>query len=199
MAVNPATPADVLRKLAEDKSWLVRESVMRNRLTPWVVLTRAAQSDPCPRVRSRAEKTVGLVTGSPLDGAESDLIEVDGGRPHVLVPFDLGSLQGPLTGTRTLPIRIDGSATGGGGGRVYDLSDDREVEAMYRVVLTEATLQADLFSMVNRESLVRIWSSLRIPAYTREIWEFRFPELGGVERGARLCRQHFSCQMTTDL
>lgn len=190
VGANPATPLDVLRRLAEDKSWRVRETVMRNTSTPWICLSRAQRDDPSEHVRARATRTLIMAFRSPVDApgpdhpwlhyvTDCDLISIDNGRLHVLLPCDLEDLLGPTTGTTTLPIRIDGSISGGPNGKVYDLTDDADVEAMYRLILTEATLRTDLFEMVNAEALTRIWPRLRIPAYVRECWEFRFPEPAG--------------------
>ena len=188
VGANPATPPDVLGRLVKDESWMVRESAVGNRITPWIAVSRAHRGDLDSRVRMRAARTLLAITQNPVDtplppepwlhyAPDCHLISIDGDRLHVLLPCDLEDLVGPTTGTVILPIRIDGSVSGGSDGRVYDLSDDGDVEAMYRVILTEVTLRGDLFSLVNAKALARIWDCLRIPKYVRETWEFRFPEL----------------------
>ena len=159
---------------------------MSNRMTPWIVLARTGRDDSNSDVRARAMRTLHRVTQSPVDAvapsdrytvSTSDLISIGGDRLHVPVMTDLDLLQGPTTGALTLPVRLDGSAVGGPDGRVYDLSKDKDTEAMYRTVLTEATLQKDMTALINWNTLIRIWPHLRIPKYVREIWEWYWSEL----------------------
>ncbi|MEU7002970.1 hypothetical protein [Nonomuraea sp. NPDC046570] len=89
-----------------------------------------------------------------------------------LVPADLGELTGPVDGVVRLPMRLDWSEQG-----VYHLSDSSHVGLMYERVIREATRMDDLRMYLNRETLIRIWPYLYLPAAVRKAWETRFPGL----------------------
>ena len=91
----------------------------------------------------------------------------------VFVPDSLDDLCGPTAGRVTLPLHIDWTPS-----NTYDLGDEARVCTMYATVLREAKSEDDLSRFLDRELLVRAWSSLRLPDFIRESWERRFPQLG---------------------
>ncbi|OUC96586.1 hypothetical protein [Streptosporangium minutum] len=93
-------------------------------------------------------------------------------RRTYLVPADLSELAGPFTGVVRLPVRLDWSEQ-----RVYDLSDDSHVGLMYERVIREASHLDDLRAYLNRETLIRLWPHLYLPAQARKTWETRFRDL----------------------
>ncbi len=90
----------------------------------------------------------------------------------VFVADSLDDLRGPTAGSVTLPLHLDWTPSS-----TYDLSADVRVCTMYATVLREAKAEDDLARFLNRELLVRMWSSLRLPDFIRESWERRFPPL----------------------
>jgi len=90
----------------------------------------------------------------------------------VFVPDSLDDLCGPTAGRVTLPLHIDWTPS-----NTYDLSDAVNTCTMYATVLREAKAEDDLSRFLDRELLVRAWSSLRLPDFIRESWERRFPQL----------------------
>ncbi len=91
----------------------------------------------------------------------------------VFVPDSLNDLRGPTAGSVTLPLHLDWTPS-----NTYDLGDEARVCTMYATVLREAKSEDDLSRSLDRELLVRAWSSLRLPDFIRESWERRFPQLG---------------------
>lgn len=93
--------------------------------------------------------------------------------PLFVLPDSLDDLRGPTTGTVELPNRLLWNPS-----RPFDLSDDARLRSMIRIVIREARAQDDLRKYIDRDSLVRLWSSLGLPERIRSAWEARFPELG---------------------
>lgn len=91
-------------------------------------------------------------------------------KPYA-VPARLDDLQGPDHGVVTLPRDVAWS-----GRREYDLDDDYDRAAMYKVVLEEGQ-EADLRRLLNWQLLRRDWRSLFPARQVRALWENRFPEL----------------------
>jgi hypothetical protein len=91
----------------------------------------------------------------------------------VVVPEELGSLRGPLTGRYRLPHHLDASAC-----HLYDFADEQWRELAYRTVLMEAGTEADVTEWVEKNALLAMWSHLYLPPFVREAWERRHPELG---------------------
>ncbi|MFD8527692.1 hypothetical protein ACFV0L_09810 [Streptosporangium canum] len=107
------------------------------------------------------------------------------GRRTYLVPADLSELAGPVAGVVRLPIRLDWSEQ-----RAYDLSDDSHVGLMYERVIREASHLDDLRTYLNRETLVRLWPRLYLPAQARKVWETQFRDLCGRRNGGAQAAGH---------
>lgn len=90
----------------------------------------------------------------------------------VFVADSLDDLRGPTAGSVTLPLRLDWTPS-----NTYDLSDEARTCTMYATVLREAKSEDDLARFLERDLLVRMWASLRLPVFIRESWERRFPQL----------------------
>lgn len=95
------------------------------------------------------------------------------GRQYILADTR-DNLDGPTTGTITLPNQLDWS----GGTHTYDLDTSARVKSLYITVLREASSHEDL-GYLNWDILVDIWPELRIPTRVRDMWEAKFPELTG--------------------
>lgn len=93
-------------------------------------------------------------------------------KPYA-VPASLAELDGPTTGTVTLPRHIDW-----GPHYVYDLADEADLLLMYERVIREAQTSDDLRTYLNGPMLRHLWASLFLPAPARATWQARFPELG---------------------
>ena len=93
-------------------------------------------------------------------------------EPAFVIADDLSSLHGPSSGEVVLPNRLLWNPS-----RPFDLSDERRLRSMIRIVLREARSQDDLSEYVDRNSLVRLWNGLGLPDRVRKGWEARFPEL----------------------
>ncbi len=61
--------------------------------------------------------------------------------------------------------------------RPFDLSDEKCLRSMMRIVLREARTQDDLSRYLSREKVIRHWGSFGLPSYIQRAWEARFPEL----------------------
>ena len=61
--------------------------------------------------------------------------------------------------------------------RPFDLSNEKRLRSMMRIVLREARTQDDLSQYLSRENVIRLWGSLGLPTYIQKAWEARFPEL----------------------
>ncbi|MGW7753373.1 hypothetical protein ACWGK6_17870 [Streptomyces violaceusniger] len=92
-------------------------------------------------------------------------------KPYVL-PASLAELDGPTTGTVTLPRHIDW-----GPHYVYDLADEADFRLMYERVIREAQTDDDLNTNLSAMSLRHVWRELFLPLPIRAAWEARFPEL----------------------
>jgi hypothetical protein len=93
------------------------------------------------------------------------------GRPYT-VPESLEELIGPTTGVVELPLRLDWSEQGR-----YDLSDPRQRNLMYEVVIRESMRVEDLRAFIHGPTLARVWRRLWLPRKVRSLWESRFPNL----------------------
>jgi hypothetical protein len=92
-------------------------------------------------------------------------------RPYT-VPESLEELTGPTTGAVDLPPRLDWSEQGR-----YDLSDPRQRNLMYEVVIRESMRVEDLRAFIDGPTLTRVWGRLWLPLKVRSLWESRFPSL----------------------
>jgi hypothetical protein len=92
-------------------------------------------------------------------------------KPYTL-PTALAELDGPTTGTVTLPRHLDW-----GPRYVYDLADQADVVLMYERVIREAQTPADLETYLNGPLLRQLWADLFLPLPVRTAWQSRFPEL----------------------
>lgn len=111
----------------------------------------------------RARSGVGHADRSPRVGVHA--------KPYVL-PGSLTELDGPTTGSVTLPRHIDW-----GPHYVYDLADEADFRLMYERVIREAQTRDDLNAYLNATSLRRGWWGLFLPLSVKTAWEARFPEL----------------------
>lgn len=92
-------------------------------------------------------------------------------RPSYVVD-DLLQLRGPTNGIVILPVHIDWTPA-----REYDLAIRRRVQTMYETVLRSASSEEDLLAYLDRELLIKLWRSLRLPDHVRAAWERQHPEL----------------------
>lgn len=91
-------------------------------------------------------------------------------KPYA-VPRTLEELRGPQHGIVTLPLELAWS-----GRREYDLDDDYDRVALYKVVLEEGQ-ESDLRRLLNRAILCREWHRIFPARQVRVLWERRFPDL----------------------
>lgn len=91
-------------------------------------------------------------------------------RPYA-VPRSLEDLQGPDHGVIQLPLTLAWS-----GRRQFDLDDDYDRGALYKIVLEEGD-DTDQRRLLNPALLRRHWPQLRPARQVRALWERRFPEL----------------------
>lgn len=92
--------------------------------------------------------------------------------PSFVVADSLDDLHGPATGEVTLPNHLLWNPS-----RPFDVSDDKRLRSLLRIVLRDARSQEHLRAFVDRDGLVRLWAHLGLPTYIRHAWEERFPEL----------------------
>ena len=92
--------------------------------------------------------------------------------PAFMVADSLDGLHGPATGEVTLPTRLLWNPAD-----PFDLSDEKRLPSMMRIVLREARTQDDLSQYLSRENVIRFWGSLGLPSYIQRAWEEKFPEL----------------------
>ncbi|WP_187361325.1 hypothetical protein [Phytoactinopolyspora mesophila] len=92
-------------------------------------------------------------------------------KPYA-VPSQLEELRGPEHGLVTLPHEV-----AWGGRREFNLDDDYDRAAMYKIVLEEGQ-EADQRRLLNRAILRREWRNILPARQVRTLWENRFPELG---------------------
>lgn len=91
-------------------------------------------------------------------------------RPYV-VAESLDELCGPVHGLLELPRELAWS-----GRRSFDLDDDYDRSAAYKIILEEG--QEEHFRQyLNARLLVRYWAQIRPARQVRALWEHRFPEL----------------------
>jgi hypothetical protein len=93
------------------------------------------------------------------------------GRPYT-VPDSLEELTGPTTGVVELLLRLDWSEQGR-----QDLSDPRQRNLMYEVVIRESMRVEDLRTFLHGPALARVWRRLWLPRKVRALWESRFSSL----------------------
>jgi hypothetical protein len=92
---------------------------------------------------------------------------------RVLVALDLADLQGPVSGTVELPLRLFWS----GVGRTFDLADPGTRQWVYETVLQGASRPEDLTRFLNGDTLVALWPQLLRPRGVRVAWEDEHPVL----------------------
>lgn len=105
-----------------------------------------------------------------MDTAGSAPFSVADVKPYA-VPARLDDLQGPDHGVVALPHDVAWS-----GRREFDLDDDYDRAAMYKIVLEEAQ-ETDQRRLLNWRILRRDWRNLFPARQVRALWEDRFPEL----------------------
>jgi hypothetical protein len=93
-------------------------------------------------------------------------------RPYA-VAESLDELQGPAHGVLELPHELAWS-----GRRCFDLDDDYDRGAAYKIVLEEGR-EEHFRRLVNGTLLRRHWGEIRPARQVRALWEQRFPELRG--------------------
>lgn len=102
---------------------------------------------------------------------EQQRVLYEDGRPYT-VPDSLEELTGPISGVVELPLRLDWSEQGR-----YDLSDPRQRNLMYEVVIRESMRVEDLRAFLHGATLARVWRRLWLPRKVRSLWESQFPSL----------------------
>lgn len=105
-----------------------------------------------------------------MDTKPSERFSVADIKPYA-VPATLDDLDGPDRGIVTLPLGVAWS-----GRREFDLDDEYDRVAMYKIVLEEGQ-EADQRRFLNRVILRRDWRRLFPARQVRALWESRFPEL----------------------
>ena len=91
-------------------------------------------------------------------------------------PDSLDDLHGPLTGTITVPPRIDTSLN-----PMYDLEDLSQRFWFYiRVVRDE--MPDEQSQWLDRSTLLDLWTDMILPIECRQVWENKFPELATMSR-----------------
>jgi hypothetical protein len=108
-----------------------------------------------------------MVGMSSRSGAPFSYAEV---RPYVVVG-SLDELRGPEHGVVALPLEL-----AWGGRTEFDLDDDYDRAAVYKIVLEEGGVD-HLRRLVNGRLLVEHWSEVLPARPVRVRWEQRFPEL----------------------
>jgi hypothetical protein len=93
---------------------------------------------------------------------------------RVLVALDLADLQGPVTGTVALPLRLFWSCPG----HTFDLGDRDMRLWLYQTVLREAGRLEDLTTYLDGDTLIALWPDLYLPKGVRQAWEDAHPSLG---------------------
>lgn len=92
-------------------------------------------------------------------------------RPYAM-PENLEQLAGPDRGIVQPPAVLTGVPR-----RSYLMSDDRDAELLYRMIIREASTAGELARYLNVIVLKRLWPRLVLPPQCRMLWEERFPEL----------------------
>jgi hypothetical protein len=106
-----------------------------------------------------------------MGGMAQARVLYEDGRPYT-VPDSLEELTGPTSGVVELPLRLDWSEQGR-----YDLSDPRQRNLMYEVVIRESMGVEDLRAFLDGPTLARVWRRLWLPRKVRALWESRIPSL----------------------
>ncbi|NNH75908.1 hypothetical protein HLB23_39680 [Nocardia uniformis] len=91
-------------------------------------------------------------------------------KPYEVVD-SLAELHGPEHGVLRLPIEL-----AWGGRTEFDLEDEYDRTAVYKIVLEEGTKQ-HLEELVNGRLLAAIWQQMRPARPVRALWEKQFPQL----------------------
>lgn len=91
-------------------------------------------------------------------------------KPYEVVD-SLAELHGPEHGGLRLPVEL-----AWGGRTVFDLEDEYDRTAVYKIVLEEGTKQ-HLRELVNGQLLTAIWNQMRPARPVRALWEKHFPQL----------------------
>jgi len=99
-------------------------------------------------------------------------------KPYEVVD-SLDQLAGPASGVVELPHSVFWAP---GGSRI-DLDEPGSTAMAYQAVLSEGTA-TDQCELLNRHVLLSVWKDLMLPQRVRELWEARFPGLGGPEAGS---------------
>ncbi|WP_307818473.1 hypothetical protein [Streptomyces sp. MBT62] len=92
-------------------------------------------------------------------------------RPYT-VPETLEELAGPTAGVVILLTVLDWTPK-----RVYDLSDDVDLQMFYETVIREAIHAGELRKFLDPVLLSVVWQRLWLPPRARLMWEGRFPQL----------------------
>jgi hypothetical protein len=88
------------------------------------------------------------------------------GRP-LFVPTRLWNLDKDRA---TATVRLPHSVHWSGGDGSFDLSDDRDRQLAYRIILTEATPEV-MVDFLDGDRLVQMWDSMLLPPDVREAWQ----------------------------
>ena len=92
-------------------------------------------------------------------------------RP-TFVPNRLSDLDGPISGSVTLPLMLDWTPL-----NTYNLESSSGLRRLYETVLSEATSEDDIIRYVDKNRLLGLWRELRLPRRVRVAWESTYPEL----------------------
>lgn len=95
-------------------------------------------------------------------------------------PDSLSDLRGPTSGVVTVGPHIDTSMN-----PVYEVSDPDRLWNLYTRVVRSG-FAPDHAKFLDRQTLLKLWPSLNLPARCRKTWEQRFPELAARSRAARV-------------
>ncbi|MCL2654793.1 MAG: hypothetical protein FWD65_03730 [Coriobacteriia bacterium] len=92
-------------------------------------------------------------------------------RPVVVIS-NLNKLQGPQTGSVTLPLYLDWTPR-----QSFQLDQEDDCIILYQTVLREAATEQDLQSYLNKELLLLLWDKLTLPKKLQTAWTDSYPEL----------------------
>lgn len=81
---------------------------------------------------------------------------------------DLADLNGPVSGTIELPLRLFWHPD-----RTFELDDPDILRWMYENVLRESIRREELATYLNGDKLVTVWADLHLPKGVRQAWEER--------------------------
>lgn len=91
-------------------------------------------------------------------------------KPYEVVD-SLAELHGPEHGVLRLPVEL-----AWGGRTEFDLEDEYDRTAVYKIVLEEGT-KRHLRELINGQLLTAIWYQMRPARPVRALWEKQFPQL----------------------